>query len=323
MEFYCTTILLLCVSAALAIICAIVSGILKLTGRPFLKNFKRGLWSLLIFPVLILYGTLIERNLTNIEEVEITSEKLPEPFDGYRIVQISDVHLRSFEGRSRTLNKIVEEINSLDADAILITGDLISLNSSELDFSEGILSRLSAKDGVFSILGNHDYSRYNRDWNEEQCRQDTESLIRRQRGMGWKLLLNESHDIVRDGESVSIIGVENTSVKHRFRSRGDLPKALDNANGSYRILMSHDPSHWRAEVLDYPEIDLTLSGHTHGMQSSLFGWSIISLFYKEYKGLYSEGNRHLYINIGLGETMFPFRIGALPEITVITLKKAE
>ena len=122
MEFYCTTILLLCVSAALAIICAIVSGILKLTGRPFLKNFKRGLWSLLIFPVLILYGTLIERNLTNIEEVEITSEKLPEPFDGYRIVQISDVHLRSFEGRSRTLNKIVEEINSLDADAILIAG---------------------------------------------------------------------------------------------------------------------------------------------------------------------------------------------------------
>ncbi len=323
MELFFTTLLLLSISAALTIIVAAVSGILKLFGTPFRKSFRRGLWSLLIFPALILYGTLIERNFTNIEEVKICSDKIPELFDGYRIVQISDLHLRSFEERQETLQEIVEKINALEADAILFTGDLVTMNSSELDFSEEILAQLRAKDGVYSILGNHDYSLYNRDWSVEQCRQDRERLIERQRRMGWNLLLNDSREITRgDNETISIIGVENISVKKKFRSWGNLPKAIEKAKGSFKILMSHDPSHWRAEVLDHPDIDLTLSGHTHGMQSSLFGWSIISLVYKEYKGLYREGDQLLYVNIGLGETMFPFRIGALPEITLFTLRGA-
>ena len=322
MELFCTILLLLSVSAALTIIIAIVSGILKLFGKPFGKSFRCGLWCLLIFPVLILYGTFVERNMTNIEEVEICSDRIPESFDGYRIVQISDLHLRSFEERENTLKKIVEEINALDADAILFTGDLITMNSSELIFSEKMLSHLHAKDGVYSVLGNHDYCLYNRDWSAEQCKQDAEKLIQLQRRMGWHLLLNESCNIVRgEKDTISIIGVENISTKRKFHSLGNLPKAIENAKGKYKILMSHDPSHWRGEVLDYPDIDLTLSGHTHGMQSSLFGWSIISLVYKEYKGLYREGNQLLYVNIGLGETMFPFRFCALPEITLITLRQ--
>ncbi|MBE6268011.1 MAG: metallophosphoesterase [Bacteroidales bacterium] len=320
MEFYATAILLLSISAALAIISAIVSAILKLFGLPFFKNFKRGLWSLLIFPTLLLYGNLIERNLTNVEEVEINSDKVPASFDGYRIVQISDIHLRSYENRRKRLQKTVDEINALNPDVILSTGDLVSLNSSELDFSEDILRKLEANDGVYSILGNHDYSHYNRDWSEEQRREDVASLIRRQRGMGWHLLLNENRQIIRGSDTISIIGVENTSAKNRFRSSGNLPKAIEGSKGSYKILLTHDPSHWRAEVLDHPDIDLTLSGHTHGMQSSLFGWSIISLLYDEYKGLYKEGEQLLYVNIGLGETMFPFRIGAPPEITLFTLR---
>ena len=320
MEFYATAILLLSISAALAIILVIVSAILKLFGFPFLKSFKRGLWSLLIFPTLLLYGNLIERNLTNVEEVEITTDKVPASFDGYRIVQISDIHLRSYRNRLKRLQKTVDEINALNPDAILITGDLISLNSGELDFSENILQQLKAKDGVHSILGNHDYSNYNRDWSEKQRRQDAASLIRRQREMGWHLLLNENRQITRGSDTISIIGVENTSAKNRFHSSGNLPKAIEGSKGSYKILLTHDPSHWRAEVLDHPDIDLTLSGHTHGMQSSLFGWSIISLLYDEYKGLYKEGEQLLYVNIGLGETMFPFRIGAPPEITLITLR---
>ena len=320
MEFYATAILLLSISAALVIISAIVSAILKLFGLPFLKSFKRGLWSLLIFPTLLLYGSFIERNLTNVEEVEITSDKLPASFEGYRIVQISDIHLRSYENRRKRLQKTVDEINALNPDVILSTGDLVSLNSSELDFSEDILRKLEANDGVYSILGNHDYSNYNRDWSEEKRREDVASLIRRQRDMGWHLLLNENRQITRGSDTISIIGVENTSAKHRFRSSGNLPKAIEGSNGSYKILLTHDPSHWRAEVLDHPDIDLTLSGHTHGMQSSLFGWSIISLLYDEYKGLYKEGEQLLYVNIGLGETMFPFRIGAPPEITLFTLR---
>jgi predicted MPP superfamily phosphohydrolase len=222
---------------------------------------------------------------------------------------------------------MVEEINAQQADAILFTGDLVTQNSSEFKTTKDILSRLKAHDGVFSILGNHDYSFYNQ-WNSaEERKKDADAIIEQQKAMGWNLLLNENINITKSlngkTDSISIIGVENTSSKHKFRSFGNLLKASEGANGKFKILLTHDPSHWRTEVLPKTDIDLTLSGHTHAMQSTLFGWSIISLVYKEYKGLYTEGKQHLYVNIGLGETMFPFRVGAKPEITVITLKNGE
>lgn len=324
MEFFFTTILLLAILLSLTIITATVSGILKIFGCPFKKNFLRGLWILTLPPLFFLYGWLVERNLTQTRCVEITSTRIPRSFDGYRIVQISDIHLRSFIGREKRLAGIVDKINALHPDAILFTGDLVSLRTSELDTTEKILGRLQATDGVYSVLGNHDYSFYAQWSDEKERKKDAASLIARQRAIGWDVLLNESRNITRNvSDTISIIGVENTSVRRKFRTFGNLDKAMQSANGSFKILMSHDPSHWRAEVAGKKDIDLTLSGHTHSMQYSLFGWSIISHIYKEYNGLYRDNGQYLYVNIGLGETMFPVRIGAMPEITVITLKNGD
>ena len=323
MEIKATLILLLCISLALLIIVAIICGIAKIFGSPFKKNFKRGAYTLLITPTLVLYGAFIERETTQVNDIVVTSEKLPQSFDGYRIVQISDIHLRSFNGREAALNRRVDKINHLAPDAIMFTGDLVSIKSSELDFAEKILRKLKANDGIYSVLGTHDYCFYYQ-WDDEiQRAMDAQSVVERQKAMGWHLLMNENMDIIRGNDTISVIGVENTSSRmKKFRSYGNLAKALQGAEGGYKILLTHDPSHWRAEVVGRTEIDLTLSGHTHGMQSSIAGWSVISHIYKEWMGLYREGNQSLYVNIGLGETMFPFRIGAAPEITVITLKRA-
>ena len=321
MEIICTTILLLAISLELTIIAAIVAGLLTLAKYPFKKSFKRGLWILIIPPLALLYGAFIERNTLQTREVEIASNNTPQSFDGYRIIHISDIHHRSFQGREKTLEKFVDKINAQEADAILFTGDLVTQKTSELTAMEGILKKMRAKDGVFSILGNHDYSFYNRWKTEEERIKDAEALIDRQKAMQWDILLNECRNIARGKDSISIIGVENTSTNRKFRSFGNLQQALQDATGKFKILMSHDPSHWRSEVIDKTDIDLTLSGHTHSMQFTIFGWSIISYVYKEFNGLYREKNQYLYVNIGLGETMFPFRIGAAPEMTVITLKK--
>lgn len=320
MSLIFTFILLLAITLILTLLITIVAAISKLMGQPFWKSFKAGLWILLVPPLALLYGALIERNQTQTNCVDIISENVPQTFDGYKIVHISDMHLLSFIGREETLAQIVEKINTQQPDAILFTGDIVTQNSSEFNTTKDILARLHARDGVYSILGNHDYSFYNRWDNEELRKKDADAIVAQQRAFGWNILLNENRNITREKDTLSIIGVENTSMKHKFRSFGNLTKATQGANGQFKILMTHDPSHWRAEVLPKTDIDLTLSGHTHAMQSTLFGWSIISFIYKEFMGLYSEGNRHLYVNIGLGETMFPFRVGAKPEITVITLK---
>lgn len=326
MKLIFSLILLLAITLTLILLITIVATIRKLTGKPFWKSFKAGLWILLLPPLALLYGSFIERNQTQTNNVEIVSENVPATFDGYKIVQISDLHLLSFLGREKTLSKIVEKINSQQPDAILFTGDLVTQNSTELDSTEKILARLKAPDGVYSILGNHDYSFYNQWPSEEQRKKDADAIIQRQRAIGWNILLNENKNITRDAngqtDTISIIGVENTSSKHKFRSYGNLGKAMQGAEGKFKILLTHDPSHWRKEVLPKTNIDLTLSGHTHAMQSTFFGWSVISFVYKEYMGLYTEGQQHLYVNIGLGETMFPFRVGAKPEITVITLRSA-
>ena len=320
MNLIFTFILLLAITIFLILIIAIVAAIRKFMGKLFWKSFKAGLWILLLPPLALLYGAFIERNHTQTNNVEIVSDNVPSSFDGYKIVHISDIHLLSFIGREEALARMVEKINAQEPDAILFTGDIVTLNSSEFDTTKDILAKLHANDGVFSILGNHDYSLYTRWESEELLKKDADAIIQQQRAFGWNLLLNENRNIVRGTDTLSIIGVENTSTKHKFRSFGNLGTALQGAEGEFKILLTHDPSHWRNEVLPTTDIDLTLSGHTHAMQSTLFGWSIISFAYKEYMGLYKEGNRYLYVNIGLGETMFPFRVGARPEITVITLK---
>ena len=295
-----------------------VGGLLKLVfGIPFRKAFAWGLLSLAIPPLAIGYGALIERNCFRIKEVSISFENLPEGFDGYRIVHISDIHARSFAGRERHLARAIDKINGLNPDSAVFTGDLITLSPEELDSRAPILGRIQAK--TFSVLGNHDYSIYSN--SSAQARQaHLEDLISREKALGWDLLLDEHRIISKDADSIAVIGVQNTSPSRHFPSKGDLKKASKGTNGMFRIVLSHDPMHWENEILgqDYP---LTLSGHTHAMQLSLLGWSPSRLIFDQHRGLYTRNGQSIYVNPGLGETIFPARIGVRPEITVITLTR--
>lgn len=301
---------------------AAVCGLLSLfAGIAFKKAFLWGLLTLALPPVAIAYGALWERNRFKVEPIELHFSNLPEGFDGYRIVHISDIHARSFEGREAQLMNAVEMINALDADLIAFSGDLISMEPGELDSTAPVLEKLKARDGIVSVIGNHDYCQYTQV--DQQTKEAyMKDLIRREKEMGWTLLMNENIIIERQGDSIAVIGVENTSPSRHFPSKGDLANASEGTDGMFRILLSHDPMHWEQEVLgkDYP---LTLSGHTHAMQLSLLGWSPSRLIFNQDRGLYTKGHQHLYVNIGLGETIFPARFGARPEITLITLKNSE
>lgn len=295
-------------------VCWMLYGIFRISFR---KAFLYGLVSLFIPPLCFAYGSLIERNRVQVNEVEISSAEVPEGFDGYRIVHISDIHARSFQKRGKVLQKMAARINGLDADLIVFTGDIITMDSSELDSLSHILKGLKAKYGVMSVLGNHDYCIYA---HPEAADDDVSKVIEKEKAMGWNVLIDENRRIIRGTDTIAVIGVENTSPSRHFPSKGDLAKASEGTEGLFRILLSHDPMHWDMEVLgkDYP---LTLSGHTHAMQFSLGRWCPSKYMFRQYRGLYTENSQHLYVNIGLGETIFPARIGAVPEITLITLKR--
>ena len=320
METYATLMIILLCWAILLATDLVVSGLLRLVAKvPFRKAFRWGLLSLLVPPVVIAYGSVVDRNRFEIKEVSLEYPDLPESFDGYRIIHISDLHARSYAKRTARLERAAQIINGLDADLIAFTGDLISLIPDEIDPVASSLITLKAKDGVVSVLGNHDYGTY-----ADTSGVLVDDLIAKEREMGWELLLNEHKVLHRGADSIVVIGVENTSVSHFFPSNGDLTKASEGTDGAFRIVLTHDPMHWESEILgqDYA---LTLSGHTHAMQLSIFGWSPSSLMFKHSDGLYTSdaGNQHLYVNVGLGETIFPARIGARPEITVITLEKSK
>lgn len=312
-------IIILCwilLTAGDAVVCLLLKLLL---GIPFRKAFIWGLLSLLLPPVLIAYGAVIERNCFRIKEVTIAGSNIPEAFDGYRIVHISDIHARSFTGREKQLQRAVEKINRLAPDMIAFTGDLITLSPDELDNHAPALGSLIAKDGVFAILGNHDYIIYS-DTDQETKERQMQELIEKEHAFGWNLLLDENMIISRGADSIGIIGVQNTSPSRHFPSKGNLPKASEGTEGLFRIVLSHDPMHWESEILgqDYP---VTLSGHTHAMQLSILGWSPSRLLFKQHRGLYSDNGQYLYVNPGLGETIFPARIGVRPEITIITLSR--
>lgn len=272
--------------------------------------------------LLFIYGNQIGRFRHQIRELEYSHADIPEAFDGYRIVQISDIHLDGWAGHEKQLQKRVDEVNAIAPDAIFFTGDLVSLSPKELEPFIPILTKLNAKDGVFSVLGNHDYFPYMRYSDAEQRWKDVDELSRMEKEeLGWKLLRNENSLISRGADTIAVLGCENQSVGvHDVVHRGDLKKTMDGCEGKFRILLTHDPSQWRKEVLPLSDIPLTLSGHTHAMQFRIFGFTPSKWLYPECDGLYSEDGRSLYVNIGLGGTM-PMRIGARPEITIITLKK--
>lgn len=268
----------------------------------------------------ILFGAIKGKENFKVREVTFTSANLPEEFDGYRVMQLSDIHSGSWKGNPEALKKAIDLCNRQNADLALFTGDLVNSRSDELlEFTE-IFSELKAKDGVYSVLGNHDYGTYVK-WNSEADRiANIDSLIARENRMGWRML-NNSHTIIRRGnDSIAVIGVEN-SGRPPFPDYARLKEASAGTEGMFQILMSHDPTHWRRQILPESDIELTLSGHTHDMQITFFGLSVSSFIYPEHNGMYMEGERGLYVNIGLGHVLFPMRLGAWPEITVITLKK--
>lgn len=252
---------------------------------------------------------------------------LPKAFDDWKIVHISDIHSGSLHnkyGVMRGVNMILAE----NPDIILFTGDSVNDRATELESLKDVLGQLKAPFGVYSVLGNHDYGDYV-EWPYQGVTQkeNLDHLVRTQTEMGWRVLMDEHVVIEKEGEQLAILGVQNWSNKRNFKVYGDLQKAYQgSAQIPFKILMSHDPSHWDGEVLpNYKDIHLTLSGHTHGMQFGVelpnFKWSPAQYVYKQWAGTYASGNQKLYVNRGFGFIGYPGRVGILPEITVIELKK--
>ncbi len=268
----------------------------------------------------ILYGAFKGKTRFDVKEVTFLSSAIPEAFEGYKLVQLSDIHIGSWMHNEKALQRAVKLINEQQPDVILFTGDLVNHRATELNGFQHILAGMKAKDGVYSVLGNHDYGPYY-PWKSAKDQADNlKELQQREADMGWILLNNCHTRLHRGNDSITLIGVENWGLPP-FNGRGDLKKAMQGAGKGFKILMSHNPTHWKAEVVPETDIDLTLAGHTHAMQLAVGQHSPSSWIYKEWKGMYKEGRQHLYVNVGLGFIGIPFRFGAWPEITVITLKR--
>ena len=268
----------------------------------------------------LLFGATIGKRFFQVKEVSIESKDIPEGFDGYRIIQLSDMHVGSWEKDTRAMQKAVEIILRQNPDLIVFTGDLVNNLASELDPFMSVFSQLKAKDGVYSVLGNHDYSTYIKWETPEEQEAELESLKAKQAQMGWQLLNNRHVKLYQGNDSIALIGVEN-SGSHPFPDHAKLKEAMAGTEGMFKILLSHDPSHWRREVLPETDIQLMLSVHTHAMQTKIFGFTPAQFIYPENDGLYQEGDQMLYVNVGLGFLLYPMRLGAWPEITLLTLRK--
>ena len=279
-----------------------------------------GLTLAVVSIVMIIYGSFIGRTQFDVKEVTYSSSKLPSSFDGYRIVQLSDIHIGSWQGNASAIQNLVNLVNEQHPDLIVFTGDLVNHRAIELNDFQHILAGLKAKDGVYSILGNHDYGPYFRWKNKQEQDDNLSDLQQRQAAMGWKLLNNSHTILIQGNDSIALIGVENEG-EPPFSQYADLPKAMQGTEGMFQILLSHNPTHWRREVLPESDIDLMLAGHTHAMQLKLGNYSPSSYIYPEWSWMYLEGTRGLYVNVGIGYVGLPFRFGAWPEITVLTLRR--
>jgi predicted MPP superfamily phosphohydrolase len=255
--------------------------------------------------------------------IKVSVDVLPNSIAGLRIVHISDLHLGSFNFRYHILERAVNIINNLEPDFIFFTGDLVNNHAWELKGWSNVLSKLKAKYGKFSVLGNHDYGDYSK-WKTKKSKQSNFELIKHfYKKIAFKLLLNESNIISLKNEKIAIVGVENWG-NPPFKQYGNLKKSLEDVDDiPFKILLSHDPSHWVEEVVSNTNIALTLSGHTHGMQAGLNirkkEWSPIKYKYKQWAGLYKINSQHLYVNRGLGWLGFPGRLGMRPEITLLEI----
>ena len=275
----------------------------------------------------LLYGMYRGKYNYKVLSYNLEFEDLPDAFDGFKITQISDIHSGSFDNQTK-VQYGVDLVNQQKSDLVLFTGDLVNNRADEIKPWIKIFNKIKAEFGVFSILGNHDYGDYMRWESPAAKRKNMEDLYDAHNEMGWDLLLNESRFIEKDGDRLAIIGVENWGSG--FKKAGDLNKALNNVSEKdFKILLTHDPSHWEAQVIPHPfKIHLTLSGHTHGMQfgieiPGIIKWSPAKWRYKQWAGVYSEKNQYLNVNRGFGYLAYPGRVGMWPEVSVITLSKSK
>ena len=294
--------------------------------RQFISQIALGIAAIPLATVI--YGIYKGRYNFKVLNYTLHFEDLPAAFDGYRITQISDIHSGSFDDVEK-VEYAINLVNEQQSDVILFTGDMVNNKAEELLPYINIFSKLQAKDGLFSVLGNHDYGDYVTWESQEAKHQNLEKLKTIQKEMGFNLLLNESRFIEKSGERIALVGVENWGIGG-FKQAGDLNLASLNINkNDFKILMSHDPSHWEKQVLkdDY-HYHLTLSGHTHGMQFGIeipgwIKWSPIKWRYKYWAGIYNVMGQYINVNRGFGYLAFPGRVGIWPEITVIELKKGK
>ncbi|UEG48645.1 metallophosphoesterase [Ferruginibacter lapsinanis] len=276
-----------------------------------------------------LFGSLLygfsNKYKYQVKKIKLSFDNLPAGFKGLKILHISDIHSGSFTNK-KAVEHGVQEILDQQADIILFTGDLVNDRATEMEEYMDVFNRLKAPLGVYSVFGNHDYGDYV-SWpiNGVSREQNLENLKKVHADLGWRLLMNEHVPIERNGDTIALLGIENWSAKARFPKHGRMDLAYPGAEKyPFKILMSHDPSHWDAQVKpNYPDIDLTLSGHTHGMQFGIeipgFKWSPVQYVYKQWAGLYEDVKQKLYVNRGFGFIGYPGRVGILAEITVIEL----
>lgn len=254
-----------------------------------------------------------------LKHITFTSPDLPPYFDGYRLVQITDFHLGSFPPGNDFVQKVVDATNNEEPDMILFTGDLVNNQASEVEPYLDTLGQLHASDGIYSIWGNHDYCEYGNNHSIGALKRNRRMLYGYQESLGWHQLMNEHHVVSHGMASIAVIGVENPG-QPPFTNRSNLKKAMKGLNPDmFKILLSHDPHHWRREVVG-KKIQLTLAGHTHAGQLKIGKWTPALMAFKEWGGAYRIGEQMLYVSSGIGGS-FPFRLGAWPELTVITLKR--
>ena len=254
-----------------------------------------------------------------LKHITFTSPDLPPYFDGYRLVQITDFHLGSFPPGNDFVQKVVDATNNEEPDMILFTGDLVNNQASEVEPYLDTLGQLHASDGIYSIWGNHDYCEYGNNHSIGALKRNRRMLYGYQESLGWHQLMNEHHVVSHGMASIAVIGVENPG-QPPFTNRSNLKKAMKGVDPDmFKILLSHDPHHWRREVVG-KKIQLTLAGHTHAGQLKIGKWTPARMAFKEWGGAYRIGEQMLYVSSGIGGS-FPFRLGAWPELTVITLKR--
>lgn len=323
--------IMFCIAGALLL--ALVPNLLWLIGWTVGKVMGHSLsyspfgWTaigiVIFFWLLMGYGFFVGRWNMEVNEVDFVHHDVPDGFDGFRIVHISDLHLSTFDDSPAMLNRCINAINALSPDLVCFTGDLVTVGKSEAEPYADILRGVRSRYGVVAVLGNHDMLIYGNLFPDETARiEAVDGLVRfEQDVLGWNLLRNQSMEIASsEGSKITIIGVDNhNGSKQGFRTIdcGDLPKAVAGTDG-FRILLTHDPSHWTSEVVGSTDIQLTLSGHTHAAQFRLFGWTPSSLMFEHTDGRYDIGDQSLYVNVGMGCTV-PFRLGVPAEITLITL----